>query len=90
MLEILLSFLIVVLLGYYFWTIIDRATGKKQTRQNLLLWISSDERMERFWKIVVSEWNSKDEGMKVDFRNIPAAGSSEEAIFNSIASRNYT
>ena len=79
--------LIVVLLGYYLWTIIERATGKKETRQNLLFWITPDEQTEKFWKIVVSEWNKSGEGMKVEFRNIPDAGSSEEAIFNSIASR---
>ena len=79
--------LVLVSLVYYFWTIIDRAAGKKETRQNLLLWIAPDERMEKFWKIVVDEWNDKEKGMKVDFRNIPSSGSSEEAIFTSIASR---
>ena len=82
----IIIFVIVISLGYYFWSIIDRAiTGKKVTN-TLKMWVAPDSKQEAFWKEVVPEWNKSNLGMKVEFTTIPAAQSSEEAIFNSIAS----
>lgn len=55
-------------------------------QQEITLWIAPNNVQEAFWSEVVGEWNQQTDKKKVVFSTIPAAGSSEEAIMNAIAS----
>ncbi|MBU9812050.1 carbohydrate ABC transporter substrate-binding protein [Rahnella sp. SL6] len=50
------------------------------------MWIAPNITQEMYWGEVVNEWNSNPAHRKVEFTPIPAAGSSEEAIMNALAS----
>ena len=61
----------------------DSASKEKK---EITLWIAPNNVQEAFWSEVVEQWNSLPDKKKVVFTTIPAAGSSEEAIMNAIAS----
>ena len=82
----LITIIIVIFLGWYFLSIINQAIHGKKTSQNLKMWVAPDSTQLKFWDVVVNDWNKSGLGRKVEFTTIPAAQSSEEAIFNSIAS----
>ncbi len=63
----------------------DTASAKNE-KQDITLWIAPNNVQEAFWSEVVGEWNKQPDKKKVVFSTIPAAGSSEEAIMNAIAS----
>ncbi len=54
--------------------------------EKLQLWIAPNQTQEEFWSEVVTEWNKSGNGMQVEVKTIPAAGSSEEAIMSAVAS----
>ncbi|EOZ7588206.1 ABC transporter substrate-binding protein [Enterobacter hormaechei] len=64
----------------------DYKTANRQEKQVITLWIAPNNVQETFWSEVVSEWNTQSDKNKVVYSIIPAAGSSEEAIMNAIAS----
>lgn len=64
----------------------DNKSANSQEKQEITLWIAPNNVQETFWNEVVSEWNVQSDKKKVVFSTIPAAGSSEEAIMNAIAS----
>ncbi|MGL5601717.1 MAG: ABC transporter substrate-binding protein [Silvania sp.] len=53
---------------------------------SLKMWVAPNENEEAFWAKIVKEWNNNPKNMRVEFTTIPAAGSSEEAIMNALAS----
>ena len=82
-----ISYVIIgVLLVWYVTSII---TNKQKTRDpnTLLLWIAPNEVQAKFWDRVVSDWNKSGQGLKVEYRTIQTAGSSEESILNSLVSK---
>lgn len=64
----------------------DNKTENSNKDQKITLWIATSNVQETFWSEVVNEWNALPDKKKVVFSSIPAAGSSEEAIMNAIAS----
>ncbi|OMQ23771.1 ABC transporter substrate-binding protein [Serratia oryzae] len=64
----------------------DNAVASENEKQAITLWIAPNNVQEAFWSEVVGEWNKQADKKKVVFSTIPAAGSSEEAIMNAIAS----
>jgi multiple sugar transport system substrate-binding protein len=77
---------ITVLLGWYIWSLITHK--QNVTDSNVLhLWVAPAQDQEKFWEEATDAWNKSGQGMKVVFKTIPTAQSSEEAIFNSVASR---
>lgn len=57
---------------------------KDQT--SIKMWVAPNITQEVYWGEIVKEWNSNPANRKVEFTSIPAAGSSEEAIMNALAS----
>ena len=78
---------VVILLGFYIWSLVSRAITGKEDSKVLRMWIGQNEEQESFWKEMETEWNKSGKGMKLSIELAPAANSSEEAILNSIASR---
>lgn len=60
--------------------------SKGNGNEKLQLWIAPNQTQEEFWNEVVKEWNQSGNGLQVEVKTIPAAGSSEEAIMNAVAS----
>ena len=82
----LVVIVVIALLGWYIWSLVTHR--QHLTESNVLhLWIAPARDQEIFWTEATKAWNKSGQGMKVVFKTIPAAQSSEEAIFNSIASR---
>ncbi len=48
-------------------------------------WTAPNPLQEEFWKPLVEEWNAKHPDIQIEWRTIPAARSSEEAILTAIA-----
>lgn len=63
----------------------DNASANTE-KQELTLWIAPNNVQEVFWGEVATKWNNQPDKKKVVITTIPAAGSSEEAIMNAIAS----
>ena len=60
--------------------------SKGNENEKLQLWIAPNQLQEEYWNDVVTQWNESGNGMQVEVKTIPAAGSSEEAIMNAVAS----
>lgn len=58
----------------------------ENNQKSIKLWIAPNITQEVYWGEVVKEWNNIPGNRKVEFTTIPAAGSSEEAIMNALAS----
>ena len=52
----------------------------------LTFWTAPNPQQEAFWKQIVAQWNALHSDIQIDWKTIPASGSSEEAILTSIAS----
>ena len=77
--KILVFIVVVALLGWYIWSLVTHK--KSLTQDNVLhLWIAPAQDQENYWAEAVKAWNESGQGMKVKFKTIPAAQSSEEAI----------
>ncbi|MBU9814302.1 carbohydrate ABC transporter substrate-binding protein [Rahnella sp. C60] len=59
---------------------------EEKDQTSIKMWIAPNITQEMYWGEVVNEWNSNPAHRKVEFTPIPAAGSSEEAIMNALAS----
>ncbi|MFD3247749.1 ABC transporter substrate-binding protein [Rahnella aquatilis] len=59
---------------------------EEKDQTSIKMWIAPNVTQEVYWGEVVKEWNSNPANRKVEFTPIPAAGSSEEAIMNALAS----
>lgn len=51
----------------------------------LTFWTAPNPQQEAFWKALVEQWNKEHPDIQIDWKTIPAAGSSEEAILTAIA-----
>lgn len=68
-------------------TLLISGCGPDEKDQTAIkMWVAPNITQERYWGEIVKEWNSHPENRKVEFTAIPAAGSSEEAIMNALAS----
>ncbi|QTA38206.1 sugar ABC transporter substrate-binding protein [Thermosipho ferrireducens] len=56
--------------------------------KKLVFWTAPNPLQEEFWKPIVEEWNATHPDIQIEWKTIPAAGSSEEAILTSIAAGN--
>ncbi len=81
--ERVIIIVILVLLGWYVFSIIENKTQKRDPNI-LTLWVAPNQAQGLFWGKVVKEWNKTGLGLKVKVRTIPASGSSEEAILTSL------
>ena len=52
---------------------------------NIVFWTAPNPLQEQFWKPLIEEWNSNHPEAQIDWKTIPAAGSSEEAILTAVA-----
>ncbi len=52
----------------------------------LTLWTAPNPNQDLFWRTIVSEWNKTHPDIQIKWSEIPAAGTSEEAILTAIAS----
>ena len=59
---------------------------EEKNQQSIKMWVAPNVTQEVYWGEIVKEWNSNPANRKVEFTPIPAAGSSEEAIMNALAS----
>ena len=83
----LLIALIVVGLGWYIYSLIKHAIAREKPSKVIRMWTAPTDYQLKFWSEAAKRWNKMGKGMKVVVNSIPAAGSSEAAILNSIASR---
>ena len=67
-------------------TLISACGAEEEKSDSIQMWIAPNVVQEAFWDSVISEWNSIDGNMKVEFTTIPASGSSEEAVMSALAS----
>ncbi|MBB6063034.1 multiple sugar transport system substrate-binding protein [Thermosipho japonicus] len=51
----------------------------------IVFWTAPNPLQEEFWKPLVEEWNNSHPNAQIDWKTIPAAGSSEEAILTAVA-----
>ncbi|RKX44873.1 MAG: carbohydrate ABC transporter substrate-binding protein [Thermotogae bacterium] len=51
----------------------------------LTFWTAPNPNQEAFWKPLVEQWNKEHPDVQIEWKTIPAAGSSEEAILTAIA-----
>ncbi|MDN5338841.1 MAG: multiple sugar transport system substrate-binding protein, partial [Thermotogaceae bacterium] len=52
---------------------------------NIVFWTAPNPQQEEFWKPLVEQWNKEHPDVQIEWKTIPAAGSSEEAILTAIA-----
>lgn len=52
---------------------------------DIVFWTAPNPLQEQFWKSLVEEWNNNHPEAQIDWKTIPAAGSSEEAILTAVA-----
>jgi multiple sugar transport system substrate-binding protein len=52
---------------------------------NIVFWTAPNPQQEAFWKPLVEQWNKEHPDIQIEWKTIPAAGSSEEAILTAIA-----
>ena len=64
----------------------DEKNSSESHTASLKMWVAPNENEEAYWTKIVKEWNANPKNMPVEFTTIPAAGSSEEAIMNALAS----
>ncbi|WP_449556210.1 ABC transporter substrate-binding protein [Huaxiibacter chinensis] len=64
----------------------DEKSAAPAPAKAITLWVAPNENEEAFWNNMVTEWNRDPAHTPVVFSPIPAAGSSEEAIMNALAS----
>ncbi|MGG5837061.1 ABC transporter substrate-binding protein, partial [Huaxiibacter chinensis] len=64
----------------------DEKSAAPAPAKTITLWVAPNENEEAFWNNMVTEWNRDPAHTPVVFSPIPAAGSSEEAIMNALAS----
>ncbi|HID16160.1 MAG TPA: extracellular solute-binding protein, partial [Candidatus Atribacteria bacterium] len=50
------------------------------------LWTAPNPNQNLFWKTIIPEWEKTHPDIKIEWSQIPASGSSEEAILNAVAS----
>ena len=81
--ERIIVIVILILLGWYVFSIIDNTTAKRDP-DILTLWVATNQTQGLFWAKVVKDWNKSGLGLKVTARTIPASGSSEQAILTSL------
>ncbi|EKF49158.1 sugar ABC transporter [Thermosipho africanus H17ap60334] len=51
----------------------------------IVFWTAPNPLQEEFWKPLIEEWNNNHPDVQIDWKTIPAAGSSEEAILTAVA-----
>jgi len=83
--ERIIVIVILALLAWYVVSIIENKTEKRDP-DILTLWVAPNQVQGLFWNKVVTDWNKSGQGLKVKFRSIPAASSSEQAILTAIIS----
>lgn len=59
---------------------------EEQASEPLKMWVAPNRTQEQFWGEVIRDWNAIPGNTPIEFSAIPAAGSSEEAIMNALAS----
>src|SRR6056297_3753607 len=52
--------------------------------EKITLWTAPNMYQEQFWKIILEEWKEVRPDIEVEWKTIPASGSSEEAILTAI------
>ena len=77
--RLIIGFLLVLLLVSF----ASMAFAKTVT---VKLWTAPNPNQNLFWKTLISEWSKTHPDIKIKWSQIPAAGSSEEAILNAVAS----
>ncbi len=75
-------FFLILLVGLFLFSLVSVAFSETTIK----LWTAPNPNQNKFWKTLIPEWEKTHPNIKIQWSQIPASGSSEEAILNAIAS----